>query len=378
MMISMIRIKASYLLILALAIILPAASIGQSVPLASSAQPASTILPESEKASGSLTVKLKPQDARTDGARWRVDGGPWRNSGDLIEHIDVGVHELSFKKILGWGTPSRVQIFISEGELSDVTVKYRVKHRYVIDLGNGVFLVMVRVSPGSFLMGRDFNEQGSIENEDPQHGVTLAYRFWMSKYEITKAQWEAVMGTAPWIGRNQVIYDPNSPAVYVSWHDAKQFLDALNQHIFSTRQGVALYRLPSESEWEYACRAETSTRFYWGDDPDYNEIDFHAWWGGNAWDVGERYAHKVGYYPPNDSGLHDMSGNVWEWCEDHFHEDYNGAPSDGSAWISVLGGKTRVIRGGSWPNGPAFCRSASRGSNIPSGKNSSLGFRIVN
>jgi eukaryotic-like serine/threonine-protein kinase len=247
-----------------------------------------------------------------------------------------------------------------------------------IMLPGDVPLEMVRIPAGIFGMGRYPGEQGSFDREDPQHGATIGYDFWMGKYTVTKAQWTAVMGTTPWAGRDYMLDDPDSPAECVSWNDAHDFIAALNTHIVATGQGPGNFRLPSEAEWEYACRAGTTTRFYWGDDPGYTQINDYAWWRGNAWDVGNMYAHVVGQKLPNAFELYDMSGNVYEWCEDDWHENYYGAHGDGSAWVDSPRGSGRVQRGGSCASFGNFCRSAGRRHYGPSPANRhiGLGFRL--
>jgi formylglycine-generating enzyme required for sulfatase activity len=195
----------------------------------------------------------------------------------------------------------------------------------------------------------------------------------MGKYELTKAQWTAVMGTTPWSGRPYVLDDPDSPAVYISWDmiaGAGGFIESLN----AANPGMN-FRLPSEAQWEYACRAGTTTRFYWGDDPSYTEIGNYAWYEGNAWNAGQQYAHVVGQKLPNAFGLYDMSGNVWEWCQDWCHSNYTGAPTDGSAWESPTD-SSRVLRGGSWCNNNDSCRSATRYGYYPGRVLSYIGFRL--
>ena len=230
-------------------------------------------------------------------------------------------------------------------------------------------LEMVWIPEGSFLMGRDQSEQDSYSFEDPQHSVTVP-GFWMARYELTKGQWMSLMGSTPWSGQDNVLDDPSSPAVYVSWNDAQTFIAALNVH---TGQN---FRLPSEAEWEYACRAGTSTRFYWGDDPSYAASDAYCWWTFNAWDLNELYAHVVGQKLPNSFGLYDMSGNVWEWVQDWWHVDYTGAPTNGSAWESPAG-SSRAARGGSWADLGHNCRSRNRGQSNPSRTIFSIGFRLA-
>ncbi|MFA6244510.1 MAG: SUMF1/EgtB/PvdO family nonheme iron enzyme [Candidatus Hydrogenedentales bacterium] len=219
-------------------------------------------------------------------------------------------------------------------------------------LPGGVPLELVWIPAGTFLMGRYAGEQDSYGEEDPQHPVTLN-GFWMGKYELTKAQWTAVMGTTPWSGQSYVLDDPNSPAVYVSWNDGQAFMSALNSYTGKT------FGLPSEAQWEYACRADTTTRFYWGDDPSYAEIGGYVWYEANTCKAGQQYAHVVGQKLPNAFGLYDMSGNVWEWCQDYWHDNYTGAPTDGSAW-ELPTGSYRVLRVGSWRCYDSLCRSANR------------------
>ncbi len=218
-------------------------------------------------------------------------------------------------------------------------------------LPGNVPLVMVWMPGGTFLMGRYPGEQDSYSYEDPQHSVTLG-GFWMAKYALTKRQWTAVMTSAPWTGQSNVLADLDSPAVYVSWNNAQSFLAAVNSYTGKT------FYLPSETEWEYACRAGTTTRFYWGDDPSYTAIGNYAWYLGNC--SIEAYAHIVGQKLPNAFGLYDMSGNVWEWCEDDWHDGYTGAPTDGQAWVDSPRGSSRLFRGGAWNYNDYYCRSAYR------------------
>lgn len=241
-----------------------------------------------------------------------------------------------------------------------------------IMLPGNVPLKMVRIPAGTFAMGSPNNEQ-SRGTDEVQHQVTLTRGFLLGKYEVTQAQWQAVMGTTPWSGQQCVLNDPNSPAVYVSWKNAQAFITQLN-----TFTGLT-FRLPSEAEWEYACRAGTTTRFYWGDDPNYTAINDYAWWSGNALDVNERYSHVAGQKLPNPWGLYDMSGNAWEWCQDWYGSYANGAVVDPTGPSS---GGHRIVRGGGWynPNGGGVCRSAYRGGNSPDDTHYSiggLGFRLA-
>lgn len=237
-----------------------------------------------------------------------------------------------------------------------------------IMLPGNVPLEMVWIEPGTFMMGRYSGEQGSLSDEDPQHQVTLTQGFWMSKYELTKAQWTAVMGTTPWSGQDWVLDDTDSPAIYVSWNDAQAFFTALETLTGKT------FRLPSEAEWEYACRAGTTTRFYWGDDLNYTVSNDYAWWAYNAWDVGEQYAHVVGQKLPNAFGLYDMSGNVWEWCNDWYGSYSSGSATDPTGPAS---GSYRLVRGGSLSNSDGIWRSANRNGYTPDASYHNSGFRVL-
>ena len=252
----------------------------------------------------------------------------------------------------------------TELKLNHVTVSFQSE---TVMLPGNVPLEMVRIPGGSFLMGSPDTEQDRQASEGPQHSVTLD-EFWVGRYQLTKRQWQAVMGTTPWTGQLTVLTDPDSTAVYISWNDAQSFITSVNIDTGQT------FRLPSEAEWEYACRAGTTTRFYWGDDLGYTAIGSHAWYRGNI--QSDNYAHVVGQKPPNTWGLYDMSGNVWEWCQDWMHDSYAGAPSDGSAWETPVG-MYRVARGGGWYGDGYTCRSAYRGNGGPDTESSAVGFRLA-
>lgn len=249
----------------------------------------------------------------------------------------------------------------------------------VVLLPGDVPLAMMRIPSGSFMMGHYPAEENSYGQEEPQHEVTLAQDFLMGKYEVTKAQWMAVMEEVPpWSGQSYVLDNPESPAVYVSWNEAQSFITALNEHVTNTGQGTPTFRMPSEAEWEYACRAGTETRYYWGDDLETTLINEYAWWDGNADGVGEDYAHVVGLKLPNAFGLYDMSGNALEWCEDDEHNNYTGAPTDGSAWVDSPRALYRILRGGYWAYLAINCRSAYRSTVArPTNSKNYTGFRLA-
>jgi formylglycine-generating enzyme required for sulfatase activity len=218
-------------------------------------------------------------------------------------------------------------------------------------------ITMVWIPPGSFMMGSPGDELGREGDEGPVHRVTFASGFWMGKYELTQQQWTVVMGSNP---ASDYGVGDNYPVYNVSWNDIQNFESALGNE----------FRLPSESEWEYACRAGTTARFYWGDDPSYIQIGNYAWYDGNSGGS----THLVGQKTANNWNLYDMAGNVLEWCEDRYHYNYNGAPTDGSSWA---GGDENypVLRVGSFANDGRCCRSADRSRNRPI--HIDEGFRLV-
>lgn len=233
------------------------------------------------------------------------------------------------------------------------------------DLGNGITLEMVEIPGGTFMMGAPKNEQGSGDRERPQHQVTVQ-PFFMGRYPVTQAQWRAV-AALPQVNKE---LDPNPsyfkgderPVERISWYDAWEFCARLNFRINFTAGRD--YRLPSEAEWEYACRAGTTTPFYFGETitTDLANYDGNSTYG-NAPKREHRQGQEtttVGSFPQNAFGLYDMHGNVWEWCADTWHENYEGAPKDGSAWLDVNDNHYRLLRSGSWLNTPDYCRSAFR------------------
>jgi formylglycine-generating enzyme required for sulfatase activity len=257
---------------------------------------------------------------------------------------------------------------------------------YSEDLGNGITLEMVAIPGGTFTMGTEdeeierlvkkFNWDG-FRSERPQHRVTVS-SFYMGRYPITQAQWKAIAATA----KIDIDLETNPsrfkgdelPVERVNWYQATEFCKRLSRE---TKQE---YRLPSEAEWEYACRAGTTTPFYFGETITGKFANYRA---------SETYAEEakgeyrqqttpVGQFPPNAFGLYDMHGNVWEWCADTWHDNYDGAPTDGSVWIKNGDDNRSPRRGGSWYIMPDNCRSAYRDLNNRRGLNFlDDGFRVV-
>jgi formylglycine-generating enzyme required for sulfatase activity len=183
-------------------------------------------------------------------------------------------------------------------------------------------IVMVKIPTGSFLMGSPTSEESHFASESPQHKVTLE-TFWMSQSPITQAQWVSVMGDNPSHFKGEDL-----PVECVSWHDAMKFCQRLSEQTGDT------YTLPSEAQWEYACRAGTTTPFHFGKTitPDQANYDGNYTYNGGPRGEYRQQTTPVGIFPPNDWGLYDMHGTVWEWCLDQWHPNYEGAPVDGSAW----------------------------------------------
>ena len=248
------------------------------------------------------------------------------------------------------------------------------------NLGNGVSLEMVKIPPGRFLMGSPETEPERQDWENPQHYVDVP-EFFMGKYPVTQGQWETVMGKNHlW----QVIMGnknnpsrfkgANRPVENVNWYNAREFCQKLSQ-ITGKK-----YSLPSESQWEYACRAGTTTPFYFGETITSELVNYNGNYTYANVPKGKyrKETTDVGIFPPNAFGLYDMHGNVWEWCQDVWHRNYEGAPTDGSPWETGGDNSRSPLRGGSWINNPNQCRSAYRNYIYRRDYHGDLiGFRIV-
>ncbi|MHC5036364.1 MAG: formylglycine-generating enzyme family protein [Planctomycetota bacterium] len=227
-----------------------------------------------------------------------------------------------------------------------------------------VRMELVLIPAGEFRMGSPSTEAGRGGEEEPAHTVRIRKRFYMGKYEVTQAQWEKVMGTKP-----SHFPGADRPVDNVLWSECRKFVEKLNSTTKAPLQGCR-FRLPSEAEWEYAARAGTRTRYASGDHEE--DLDRVGWYKANT---GKNHYRPVGSKSPNPWGLYDMHGNVWEWCEDIWHDNYKGAPQNGSAWTTGRGG--RVMRGGSWDYEPQQCRSASRSRGESTYQSKNTGFRVV-
>jgi formylglycine-generating enzyme required for sulfatase activity len=237
---------------------------------------------------------------------------------------------------------------------------------------NGLKMKLVWCPPGTFTMGSPTDEKGRYINEDPVN-VTLTKGFWLGQYEVTQAEWEREMQTMPWSGKEFVKAGDEYPATYVSWDDAMNFCRKLTE----TEQDAGRlsagwkYVLPTEAQWEYACRAGVKSRFSFGDD-EADLVEF-GWFNKNARDAGEKYPHHVGRKKPNPWGLYDMHGNVWEWCRDVYAEKLRG----GDDPMVSIGGSLREFRGGGWSTDADRFRAALRAGGAPRDRLDNLGFRVA-
>lgn len=219
-------------------------------------------------------------------------------------------------------------------------------------MSNQLGMEFAYIPSGSFVMGS--NTGGA--DERPARRVSIRRGFYMGRYEITQAQWRAVMGDNPSNFKGEDL-----PVEQVSWTDAQAFVRKLNE-----RGDPFTYRLPTEAEWEYSCHGQMTGESM-------GDLNAIAWYFNNS--AGK--THPVGEKQPNGWGLHDMLGNVWEWVEDIYHESYRGAPTDGSAWLTGGDSKYRVMRGGSWIDNAFYCRVGERIRATPDNRQRNSGLRLV-
>jgi formylglycine-generating enzyme required for sulfatase activity len=240
---------------------------------------------------------------------------------------------------------------------------------------------MVFIPPGTFRLGSPTNEVDRLSSEGPQTAVTISRGFWIGKYEVTQGEFTAMGSSNPsWFNGNRTAQgganygtDLSRPVEEVSWDGAVAYCEQL-----TTRERAAgriatnsVYRLPTEAEWEYACRGWTSTRFSDGEDPSYTNLTDYAWYSDNS----SLITHPVGQKLPNPWGLYDMQGNVWEWCQDWFGVYPGGIALDPQGPAT---GAYHVVRGGRWNGLAGDCRSASRFTSVsPILQLHYVGFRVV-
>jgi len=230
-----------------------------------------------------------------------------------------------------------------------------------IDMGNGVIMEFVLIPAGEFDMGSPSSERDRENDEGPVHSAKISRPFYMGKYEVTQEQYYVIAKSKPSRFKQE-----GRPVENVSWNQADRFCRKLGE----IKGGS--YRLPTEAEWEYACRAGSQDRFCFGDDPTYSQIEQYAWCSKNS----DSVTHPVGEKKPNPFGLYDMHGNVWEWCGDWYAADYY-RRSTAVDPPGPLIGKSRVLRGGGWFRSARYCRSANRSGFKPIYIRNHVGFRVV-
>ncbi len=228
-----------------------------------------------------------------------------------------------------------------------------------LTLPNDVELKFCKIPAGRFVMGSAEDEPGHSADESPAHEVEFKEPFYLGMFEVTQAQWEAVMGANP----SRFSGFPNRPVESITWHNCQSFIEKLNT------LGLGTFRLPTEAEWEYACRAGTETPYFWGNDPNGTEIKNYAWYDGNS---GAR-AHDAGTLRPNPWGLYDLCGNVWEWCADAYAPYSLGNSTNASVENANI---RYVLRGGSWRLYSGYCRSAQRAAITPGYRYRDTGLRL--
>lgn len=243
---------------------------------------------------------------------------------------------------------------------------------------SGIDFVYIR--PGTFIMGSPGSESGPDDKDETQHRVTLTKGYWLGKYEVTQGQWQAVMGTTLQQQRDKAYPSwplagegRDHPTYYVSWEDCQEFIKKLCE-----KEGVpqGTYRLPTEAEWEYACRAGTTGPFHYGDSLDASQANFDGNFPYGSGMEGE-YRQKTtpaGSFRPNSWGLYDMHGNIWEWCQDWYGQYPTKSVADPAGPGS---GSFRVLRGGCWNNDAMGCRSADRVKAEPGFRYYYVGFRLL-
>jgi formylglycine-generating enzyme required for sulfatase activity len=258
------------------------------------------------------------------------------------------------RSFVAWSTVILATV-VTAGSRAEVPPK-----ELTVDLGGGVKMEFVLIPAGSFMMGDD---KGG-PHQKPVHKVTITKPFYLGKYEVTQEQWQAVMGNNP-----SHFKGPKNPVEVVSWNDCQEFLAKLNEKL---RAGGAKFSLPTEAQWEYACRAGTTTRYSFGDDMD--QLKDYAWFGKEA----EGTTHPVGQKKPNAWGLYDMHGNVAEWCADWWDEWYYFRNPPANDPTGPNSGESRVLRGCAWPFvSPDDFRCACRCYSVPRNCGAANGFRVA-
>jgi len=276
--------------------------------------------------------------------------GPLAPAGNLLGTVKPDIPALAVR--LGQGVGDRVQRLVVERKMPMVASLPSV-------ITNAIGMKLAMIPAGEFLMGSPHSAMDADRDEKPRHRVRITRPFYLGVTPVTQQQWVAVMGSNP-----SHFMGSKNPVEQISWDECQRFLETLNAK-FGDRG--TKYRLPTEAEWEYACRAGSTTRYYFGDDD--SALGEYAWYNANSGNT----THPVGEKKPNAWGLYDMHGNVWQWCHD-WYGGYADSRTDDPTESAT--GSLRVLRGGGWFNGAGCCRSASRGRDGPGVRLSYLGLRV--
>ena len=303
------------------------------------------------------TVVLE-QDLQREGSQWK---------GEIVMEAGTYTVMVEAYKLAEVKWRGSTSVIVQPGKTNRAQIQIRSTEPLTVDLPGGASMEFVWIVLGTFRMGSPSSDPGRYSEEEPQHEVTISRGGYLGKYEITQGQWESVMGTTPWSGQNYVQANPDHPAVYISWDDVQEFIGRLNE-----AAGEELYRLPTEAEWEYACRAGTTTRWSFGDDE--AQLEEYAWYYNNTWYAALQYAQPVGTKRPNPWGVYDMHGSVWEWCRDWWGAYASDCQVDPTGPAT---GSDRVIRGGSFASATRYVRSAYRYRLSPSDRRYLLGARLL-
>ena len=250
-----------------------------------------------------------------------------------------------------------------------IQLGYQVRAQSPKTITNSIGMELVLIPKGTFQMGSPIEEEGGADDEE-QRQVTISQDYYLGVTEVTQGQYEKVMGTNPSYFRKRALRKSDTsmhPVEQVSWEDAVEFCKKLSD-LPEEKKAGRVYRLPTEAEWEYACRAGSKTVYSFGESSE--SLGDYAWFNGNS----NEQTHPVGEKKANPWGLYDIHGNVWEWCSDWYGEYPKGAVSDP---VGPREGSDRVIRGGGWVRGEALCRSANRGNDAPAGRGNDGGFRLA-
>jgi formylglycine-generating enzyme required for sulfatase activity len=295
----------------------------------------------------------------------------WYDTGhDLNDPQALADRAAWLKRIVGLKDGSTVAAKAEVAKTTEVA-----KYPGQVRNDNGLETKFVWVPPGQFEMGSPPDEPRRYENEN-QVMVILTKGFWLGQHEVTQSEWKRVMRTMPSSGMKNIEEGDNYAATHINWHDAMAFCEKFtNSEQAAGRLAPGwIYTLPTEAQWEYACRAGKASIFGFGDDP--SVLSRYAWWGGLAERgsaMAEHYAHVVAQKAPNEWGLYDMHGNVWEWCRDKYADHLSAGPDP----VGPNVGPFRVYRGGGWSDTAGYCRTARRSGDDPASRLDNVGFRIA-